>query len=74
MGIALVGDVENYLVAGRVEDIVKRNGRFNHSEVWSAVSAVAAEFLNEQGADVFSESVHLGEREFLDVGRGLDVF
>jgi len=74
VGVALVGDVPDDLVAGRVEHVVQRQGQLHHAEVRGEVAAVLGHHLDEQIADLLGQDVHLLEGELLQVGREVDFF
>ena len=70
VGIALVRNVEDNLVLGRLEHVVHGDGGFHHAQVRSAVTAVAAHLTDEQRAHFGRQGLHLLQRQPLDVGGG----
>lgn len=69
MGVALVGDIEHQTIDGGVEDAMKGESEFDHSEVGSDVSALGGRDLDYQVANLLGELGQLAGGERLEVPR-----
>ena len=74
VGIALVGNVEDDFVLWRVKHVVYGDGGLHHAEVGTAVTTMAAHFLNEKRAYLHGEFLHFLQRKSLDIGWRLNTF
>ena len=70
--VALVGDVEDELVARCIENAVQGDRELDHAEVGPEVPAVVRGDLDEFLADLLGEAVELVDRQGLHVGRAGD--
>ena len=72
--IRLMGDVEDELVRGRVEDVMQGHGGLGEAQVRSDVSAVAADAVQYGVAHFVGDDFQLADLQFTQVGRGVDLF
>ena len=72
VGVALVADVPDELVPGRVEDVVQGQGQLDHPEVRGEVAAVLRDRRDDLGPDLGRQPLKVLQRELPDVLRPLD--
>ena len=72
VNIALMADVEDKAVFGRLEDAVEGDGEFHDAEVRAEVSACVREDIDEFRADLIRKFRKILGGECLDVGGRLD--
>ena len=66
--VALVAHVPDKFVLGRGEDVVQREGQFDHAEVRAEMAAVLGQLADQLRADLLRQLVQLLQRQFFDVG------
>ena len=71
MAVALVGNIVNYLINGRVENIVKGYRSFDHTEIRSEMSAVLAESEKERLSHFCGKSFQLLGIQLFYIVRGV---
>ena len=69
VGIALVRDIKDNLVLGRVEDIVQGYGSLHHAKVRTDMSAVGRKFLQQSGPHLRAKSDKFVSIQAFHVGR-----
>ena len=72
MDVALVGDVEDELVVGRIEDAVQGERELDDAEVGPDVAAVLGGYGDDFVADFLRELGELAGREGFEVGGAVD--
>ena len=70
--IALMADVEEEFVRGRIEGAVQGDGKFDHTEVGPEVSAGLGDRADEFLADFPGEAREVGFGDGADIGRAVD--
>ncbi len=72
MGVGLVADVPEDLVAGRVEQAVQRHRDLAGAEVGAEVAADLTDHVDDVGADLVGHALELLVAESAEVGRLVD--
>ena len=72
MHVALVADVEEEFVPGRIEGAVQGDGQFDHTEVGPEVPAGLGDRADEFLADFPGEARKVGFGDGTDIGRAVD--
>ena len=73
MHVALVGDVEDKFILGRVKNAVESDGQLDDPEVRADVATVFRRDSDQALADFLREQGQLGRRQRLDVLRAADL-
>ena len=72
--IALVSDVPQDAVVGRVEDEMQRDGQLDHSEVGGKMTAVFGYHVYQPAAQLFGKRGQFFGRQLFYVGGRIDLF
>jgi hypothetical protein len=73
VGITLVSHIPDEFVLGEVEDIMKGNAEFHHTEIRSEVSSAPRNSLDDLLSDLATEPIEFFKIESFDVRRFLYV-
>ena len=72
--IGLVRHVENDLVLGRIKNVMQGDGRLDHAQIRTDMTARRADFLQQDGAQLVGDGGQIRNVQLFQIGWGIDVF
>ena len=73
VGVRLVAHIPDDLVSGRIENIMKGDRQFHHTQVRGQVPPGSRHGFNDLAAHLGGQSAHIVERQLFEVRRAVDL-
>ena len=72
MGVALVADVKEQPIVSEIEDVVHRDGQFDHAQIRREVSAALPDLVADRPTDLGGQLWETADGDSLEILRGSD--